>query len=88
MVKGVPTDVSEKDFKELLDLSEIIYSKAERLTSKETGSVPQMFELEIKDEAEVEAHISQNLQGERISVPSFITAVLELPNFRPLSKNM
>ena len=34
MVKGVPTEVSEKAFKELLDLNKIIYAKAERLTSK------------------------------------------------------
>ena len=34
VVKGVPTEVSEKDFKELSDLSKIIYAKGERLTSK------------------------------------------------------
>ena len=34
VVKGVPTEVSEKDFKEFLDLNKIIYAKAERLTSK------------------------------------------------------
>ena len=59
MVKGVPTEVSEKDFKEFLDLNKIIYAKAERLTGKKDGRVLQMFKLEIKDEAE--AHISQNL---------------------------
>ena len=61
MVKGVPTEVSEKDFKEFPDLNKIIYAKAERLTSKKDGRVLQMFELEIKDEAEAEALISQNL---------------------------
>ena len=60
-VKGVPTEVSEKDFKEFLDLNKIIYAKAERLTSKKDGRVLQMFKLEIKDEAEAEALISQNL---------------------------
>ena len=35
VVKGVPTEVSEKDFKEFLDLNKIIYAKAERLTSKD-----------------------------------------------------
>ena len=34
VVKGVPTEVSEKDFKEFLDLNEKIYAKAQRLTSK------------------------------------------------------
>ena len=97
VVKGVPTEVSEKDFKEFLDLNKIIYAKAERLTSKKDGRVLQMFKLEIKDEAEAEALISQNLtchitginlQGGRISVPSFSRAVLELPKFRPFGKNV
>ena len=34
VIKGVPTEVSEKDFKEFLDLKKIIYAKAECLTSK------------------------------------------------------
>ena len=59
MVKGVPTEVSEKDFKEFLDLNNIIYAKAERLTSRKDGRILQIFKLEIKDEAE--ALISQNL---------------------------
>ena len=61
MVKGVPTEVSEKVFKEFLDLNKIIYAKAERLTSEKDGRVLQMFKLEIKDEAEAGALISQNL---------------------------
>ena len=85
MVKGVPTKVSEKDFKEFLDLNEIICPKAERLTSKKDGRVLQMFKLEIKDEAEAQA---LNLQGGRILNPNFSTAMLKLPKFRPFSKNM
>ena len=61
VVKGVPTEVSEKDFKVFLDLNKIIYAKAECLTSKKDGRVLQMFKLEIKDEAEAEALILQNL---------------------------
>ena len=57
----MPTEVSEKDFKEFLDLNKIIYAKAERLTSKKDGRVLQIFKLEIKDEAEAETLISQNL---------------------------
>ena len=57
----MPTEVSEKDFKEFLDLNKIIYAKAERRTSKKDSRVLQMFKLEIKDEAEAEALISQNL---------------------------
>ena len=54
VVKGVPTQVLEKDFKKSFDLNKIIYAKAERLTSKIDGRVLQMFKLEIKDEAEAE----------------------------------
>ena len=53
--------MSEKDFKEFLDLNKIIYAKAGHLTSKKDGRVLQMFKLEIKDEAEAETLISQNL---------------------------
>ena len=59
VVKRVSTEVSEKDFKEFFDLNKIIYAKAERLTSKKDGRVLQMFNLEMKDEAEAEAPISQ-----------------------------
>ena len=34
VVKRVPSEMSEKDFKEFLDLNEIIYAKAEHLISK------------------------------------------------------
>ena len=33
-VKGVPTDITEAEFKEFLDLNKINYAKAERLKSK------------------------------------------------------
>ena len=56
----MPTEVSEKDFKEFLDLNKIIYAKAERLPSKKDGRVLQMFKLEVKDEAEAKALTSQN----------------------------
>ena len=57
----MPTEVSEKDFKECLNLNKIIYAKAECLTNKKDSRVLQMFKLEIKDEAEAETLISQNL---------------------------
>ena len=67
--------MSQKDFKEFLDLNKIIYAKAERLTSKKDGRVLQMFKMEIKDETNL-SHYRYNLQGGGISVPSFSTAVL------------
>ena len=59
MVKWVPTEVSEKDFKEFLDLNKIIYAKADCSASRKDSRVLQMFKLEIK--AEADALILQNL---------------------------
>ena len=61
VVKGVPTDLTEEDFKEFLDLNKISYAKAERYKSKKDGRVLPMFQLEISDPAEAEALLSQNL---------------------------
>ena len=61
VVKGVPTDITDEDFKEFLDLNKISYAKAERYKSKKDGSVLPMFQLEISDPAKAEALLSQNL---------------------------
>ena len=60
-VKGVPTDVTEAEFKEFLDLNKISYAKAERLKSKKDGRVLPIFQLEITNPDEAEARTSQNL---------------------------
>ena len=60
-VKGVPTDITEADFKEFLDLHKISYAMAERLKSKKDGRVLPIFQLELSDPAEAEALLSQNL---------------------------
>ena len=54
-VKGVPTDITEAEFKEFLDLNKISYAKAERLKSKKDGRVLPIFQLEITDPTEAEA---------------------------------
>ena len=61
VIKGVPTEVSEQEFKEFLDLNKINYAKAERLISKKDGRVLEIFKLEIKDDTEAEALIAENL---------------------------
>ena len=43
VVKGVPTDITDEDFKEFLDLNKISYAKAERYKSKKDGRVCQCF---------------------------------------------
>ena len=61
VVKGVPTDITDEEFKEFLDLNKISYAKAERYKNKKDGRVLPMFQLEISDPAESEALLSQNL---------------------------
>ena len=61
VIKGVPAEVSEQEFKEFLDLNKINYAKAERLISKKDGKVLEIFKLEIKDDTEAEALIAENL---------------------------
>ena len=61
VVKGMPAEVTEKEFEEFLDLNKINYTKAERLTSKKDGRVLEIFKLEIKDDTEAEALITENL---------------------------
>ena len=60
-VKGVPTDITDIEYKEFLDLNKISYAKVERLKSKKDGRVSPIFRLETNDPTEAEAPISQNL---------------------------
>ena len=57
----MPTDITETDFKEFLDLNKICYAKAERLKSRKDGRVLPIFQLELSNPAEAEALLSQNL---------------------------
>ena len=61
VVKGVPTELAEQEFKEFLDFNKINNAKAERLTSKKDGRCLEMFKLEIKDDTESEALITEHL---------------------------
>ena len=60
-VKGVPTDKTETELKEFLDLNKISYAKAERLKSQKDGRVLPIFRLEVTDPTEANALTSQNL---------------------------
>ena len=42
-IKEVPTDITDTEFKEFLDLNKITYAKAENLKSKKDGRVLQIF---------------------------------------------
>ena len=61
VVKGVPTEFTDEEFKQVLDHNKINYAKAERMQSKRDGRKLQMFQLELSDSAEAEALISSNL---------------------------
>ena len=61
VVKGVPTEFTDEEFKQVLDHTKINYAKAERMQSKRDGRKLQMFQLELSDSAEAEALISSNL---------------------------
>ena len=60
-IKGVPTDITDKEFLEFLDLNKINYPKAECLKSRKDSRVLPIFKVEINDPTEAEALISQNL---------------------------
>ena len=42
-IKGVPTDITEAEFQEFLDLNKISYAKAERLKAKKTAGFYPFF---------------------------------------------
>ena len=60
-IKGVPTNITDVEFREFLDRNKINYAKADRLKSKKDGTVLPIFQLEINDPTEAEVLISQNL---------------------------
>ena len=61
VVKGVPTDITESEFKEFFDINKINYAKAERLKSQKDGRILPIFQLDISDPDEAEALLSENL---------------------------
>ena len=48
MIKGVPTDITESEFKEFLDINKISYVKTEQLKSQKDGRVLPIFQLDIR----------------------------------------
>ena len=61
VVKGVPTEFINDEFKQVLDHNKIKHAKAERMQSKRDGRMPQMFQTELSDPAEAEAIISSKI---------------------------
>ena len=61
VVKGVPTEFTNDEFKQVLDHNKIKHAKAERMKSKRDDRILQMFQIELSDPAEAEAIISSKI---------------------------
>ena len=61
VIKGVPTDITESEFKEFLDVNKISYAKAERLKSQKDGRVLPIFQLDISDPAKPRLYFPKTL---------------------------
>ena len=95
-IKGVPTDITEKEFHEFLDLNKINYAKAERLKSKKDFRVLSIFQLEIsdpdKDEVLIFQHLACNVTGlvylvEECRQPVSVTQCFNCQSFGHSAKN-
>ena len=60
VVKGVPTEFTNGEFKQILDHNKIQHAKAERMKSRRDGRSLQMFQIESRNPVEAEAIISNN----------------------------
>ena len=56
--KGVPTNVTIDDFKELLEFHKITFAEAERMTSKRSGRDLPFIKIKCDDPKQAEALIS------------------------------
>ena len=61
VVKGVPTEFTSEEFKQVLDHNKIKHTKAERMKSRRDGRMLQMFQIELSDPVEAEAIISNKI---------------------------
>ena len=52
VVKGVSTEFTSEEFKQVLDHNKIKHAKAERMKSRRDGRILQMFQIELSDPAE------------------------------------
>ena len=95
-IKEVPTDITDTEFIEFLDLNKISYAKAERLESKKDGRVLPILRFEVNDPTEAEALSSQNLvcqvtgivyEVEEFQSPVSVTQYFNCQSFGHSAKN-
>ena len=88
VVKGVPTEFTDNEFKEILDSNKLQYAKAERIKSRRVGRSLQMLQVELKDPSEGEAITSESLTcpqtGVSFKVEEFRAPIL-IRQCRPLT---
>ena len=95
VVKGVPTEFTDNEFKEILDSNKLQYAKAERIKSRRVGRSLQRFQVELKEPGEGEAIISESLMCPQTGVifkvkefraPISIRQCYNFENFEHLAK--
>ena len=91
VVKGVPTEFTNDEFKQVLDHNKIKHAKAERMKSKREGRMLQMFQIELSDPAEAEAIISSKIgiifKVEEFRAPISVQQCYNCQNFGHSAKN-
>ena len=96
VVKGVPIEFTNDEFKQVLDHNKIKHAKAERMQSKRDGRKLQMFQIELSDPVEAEAIISGSItcpqtgiifKVEEFRAPISVQQCYNCQNFEHSAKN-
>ena len=96
VVKGVPTEFTNEEFKHVLDHNKIKHAKAERMKSRRDGRILQIFQIELSDPAEAEAITSNKItcpqtgsifKVEEFHAPILVQQCYNCQNFGHSAKN-
>ena len=96
VVKGVPTEFTNEEFKQVLDHNIIKHAKAERMKNRRDSRMLQMFQIELSDPAEAEAIISNKItcpqtgiifKVEEFCAPILVKQCYNCQNFGHSAKN-
>ena len=96
IVKGMSTEFTDDEFKQILDHNDIKHAKAERMKSRRDGRSLQMFQIELSDPAKAEAIVSNDIKCpqtgiifkvEKFRAPSSVWQCYNCQTFRYSAKN-
>ena len=87
VVKGVPTEFTNEEFKQVLDHNKIKHTKAERMKSRRDGRMLQMFQIELSNPAEAEAQTGIIFKVEEFRAPISVQQCYNCQNFGHSAKN-